>query len=251
MGIVTSAFLRAAGLALAVLAVLPDAKAAGPSVDIEYGYPEQPPRAYTNAQGQPDGIYPRLLKELFTKAGMSWRAASYPAARLMKNLESGETSFSILVRNPQLDDCCLYSKNPVWNDELRVYTTGGKPMIASKADLAGKEIILLAGFGYGGLISFLKDPANGVTAHQAETRGAAFAMLEAGRAPYLLDYGEPAQAEILSKRQIPGLRHSAIDTIHMYFVISKAYPGAQALLERLEAIYKIVREEDKERAYTK
>lgn len=219
--------------------------------EIEYGYPEQPPRAYTNKQGQADGHYPRLLKILFKRADMSWHGASYPAKRLMSNLDSGVTNFSILVKNPILENCCLYGKNPVWHDELRAYYVGDKPPVKNKDDLVGKKIITLAGFAYGGLILFIDDPKNGIQNHSANSHVAAFQMLEAGRADYLLNYAEPAEAEGLARHPVANLHSEVLETIHMYFVISKTYPDANAVLERLEALYKTMREQDVRREYTK
>ncbi|CAA7618139.1 ABC-type amino acid transport/signal transduction system protein [Candidatus Terasakiella magnetica] len=218
---------------------------------IEYGYPEQPPRAYTNANGEPDGHYPRLLNVLFSKVGMSWRGSSLPAPRLMHSLQSGETNFSILVPNPLLDQCCIYSRRNVWYDELRVYSIGDKPLIRTKEDLAGKSIITLSGFSYGGLATILADPKNAITNNVAHTHEAAFAMLEAGRADYLLNYAEVADAHVLSRRSIPELRQSVLDTVRMYFVISRSYPDAQKVLDRLEAVHGEIRANDIARQFTK
>jgi polar amino acid transport system substrate-binding protein len=219
--------------------------------ELEYGYPEQPPRAFTNAQGRPDGHYPRLLKVLLERAGIAWHAASYPAPRLMKNLQTGETNFSILVRNKILDECCLYSATPVWFDELRAYWTGDKPPIRSKADLTGKNIIILSGFSYGGLINYLKDPANKIVLNPAESHEAAFAMLDAGRADYVLDYAEPAEQDALAKAPVKGLQSGIVDTVHMYLVLNKSYPDAAQTMKYLEMQFQKLWDEDTAAAYTK
>ncbi len=238
-------------LLLAFSLGLADSAAAETHPELKYGYPEQAPRAYTNEYGQPDGYYPRLLKVLLARANMPWRGYSYPAARLMHNLQSGETTFSILVKNPILDNCCFYSKNPVWFDELNAYSMGDKPAIKRKEDLIGKSVIVLSGFSYGGLISFINDPQNRIKIHPANSHIAAFLMLEAGRADYLIDYAEPAIHERLGKSPIAGLRSDLLDVTRMYFVISRQYPNAEATLERLESLYAAMRAEDKKREYTK
>lgn len=222
-----------------------------PLPEIEWGYPEQAPRAFTNSQGQADGYYARLLNVLFKKAGMSWHGASYPAKRLMSNLESGETNFSILVKNPILDKCCIYSRNPVWNDELRAYYQAGKAPIRKKEDLIGKRVITLAGFAYGGLISFINDPQNQIQNNISQSHEAAFQMLEAGRADYVLDYAEPVIAAGLTKNAAGELDSDVLDMVYMYFVISRSYPNAELVLDRLEAIYKTMRDVDVKREYTK
>lgn len=218
---------------------------------LKYGYPEQPPRAFTNSKGEADGYYPKLLRVLLPRAGIPWQSGSYPAKRLMVNLGSGETNFSILVKNPLLDKCCLYGNKPVWFDELRVYHVGDKPPVRKREDLIGKRIITLAGFAYGGLISFIDDPDNRIENHPAQSHQAAFEMLDASRADYVLDYAEPAVAEGLAKHPVANLRSEVLDTVHMYFVLSRDYPNARAVLDRLEAIYQKMREEDPKRELTR
>lgn len=223
----------------------------GSPTELRYGYPEQPPRAFTNAKGEPDGYYPRLLRVLLERAGIPWRADSYPAKRLMINLGTGDTNFSILVRNPELEQCCIYGSKPVWFDQLRAYYVGDKPPLLRREDLAGKRVITLAGFAYGGLIQYINDPANRVANHPAQSHQAAFEMLSTGRADYLLDYAEPANSEGLAKHPIPQIRSSVLDTVHMYFVISRRYPDAENVLQRLESIYQRMREEDPKRELTR
>lgn len=219
--------------------------------EIEYGYPEQPPHAYTNAQGQAVGSYPRLLNMLFKQAGIAWHGASYPDRRLMANLDNGTTSFSIQAKNPQLANCCLYGKTPVWYDELRVYHRAATPTILRKEDLIGKRVAVLAGFSYGGLIDFIDDPQHRIDKQLANSHVAAFEMLDSGRADYLLDYADPANSEGLAKHPIADLRSLKIDTVYMYFVINKNYPDAAYLLNRLEALYLKMREADIKREYTR
>jgi ABC-type amino acid transport substrate-binding protein len=218
---------------------------------LEYAYPETPPRAFTNAQGEPDGFYIKLLRILLARAGLDWRASSFPAPRVMKNLESGESNFSILVRNSILDQCCLRSTKPVWNDDLRAYYLGDRFKPESLADLRGKSLIVISGFSYGGLIDAIRTPESGIVVEAAPTRKAAFEMLRAGRADYALDYAEPSEADVLSKDPIPGLRFGVIDRTYMYFYLARAYPDAPAVLARFERIYEAMRQEDVRREYTR
>jgi len=223
-----------------------------PMLQIEYGYPEQPPFAYTDEHGQAAGHYVRFLKEMFKRAGMPWRATAYPAPRLMYNLEQGDAvNFSVLVYNPKLDACCIWGQLPVWYDELKVYHIGDKAPIRRKGELNGKEIITLSGFAYGGLITYINDPANHIRTQPAGSHEAAFEMLEAGRADYLLNYASPSEYQVLSKRKIANLKSETIEVVNRYFVISKSYPDAARMLERLEAIYRAMRNEDVRREYTR
>ena len=109
----------------------------------------------------------------------------------------------------------------------------------------------MSGFSYGGWINFIQDPANRMEVETAKSHASAFAMLEGGRADYLLNYDEPARADGLVKNPVANLHSDVLDIVRMYFVISKTYPNAEQVLKRLESVYQTMRKEDVNRAYTK
>lgn len=211
--------------------------------EIEFGYVEQAPRTFTNAQGQPDGQLIRLLSAVMTKANLSWHAASYPANRLFSNLKDGSSHLSILVRVPALEECCIYSKEALGGDDIRAYTIGNKTPIKSKEDLIGKNIIVLRGYSYSGLINFINDPKNRITTEVAATHEPAFEMLAAGRADYLLNYGEASEKALSTLKPISELRYEVVEKVFRYLVISKTYPDAEKTLARIEAALKTVNKE--------
>ena len=213
---------------------------ASKAAEIEFGYVEQPPRTFTNAQGKADGQLIRLLSTVMKTAGLSWRATAYPANRLFSNLKDGSTQLSILVRVPALEECCIYSKQALGGDELRAYAIGNKPPITRKEDLIGKNIIVLRGYSYSGLINFINDPANKIKTEIAATHEPAFEMLTAGRADYVLDYGEASEKALAGVAPIPGLRHDVVDRVYRYLVITKSYPDAENTLKRIEAVLKTI-----------
>ena len=211
------------------------AQGAGKSGEIEFGYVEQPPRTFTNAQGLPDGQLIALMNVLMLKAGLRWRAVSYPATRLFENLKDGTTQFSILVRVPDLEKHCVWSKMDLGGTDIRVYSIGNKPPIKSRADLAGKNVIALRGYTYGGLINFLTDEKNNINLSYAVSNADSFDMLAAGRADYLVQYAE-ASDRVLAAKPLPHARYSVIGRITRHLVISKTYPNAEKEMARLEAI---------------
>ena len=211
------------------------AQAAGP-LEIEYGYPDQSIFVATvNAKGQPDSPMTHLAEALMVKAGMPWHAEAYPAPRLYKNLQDGTTNFSILVRNSALESCCLFSRQPVYRTELNVYHLGDKPTLRSKEELAGKSVIIIRGYSYAGLLKFVSDPAQRITLEVAATHRAGFDMLAARRADYLLDYASAA-ADILAENPVANLKSDPLDRLEIHLVLSKTYPDAERLMERLETI---------------
>jgi ABC-type amino acid transport substrate-binding protein len=237
-GVVAYVFSRAAmALCLLGFAVFAQAQTSSKTAEIEFAYVEQPPRTFTNAEGKADGQVIRLMNDVFGKAGIAWRAVPYPAARLFENLKDGTSQVSILVRVPALENACLWSKSDFGGEDIRVYSIGNKPAIKSREDLIGKNVIALRGYSYGGLVSFLTDEKNNINLSLASSNDVSFEMLAAGRADYLVQYGE-ASDRVLAAKPVADARFTVIGRINRYLVISKAYPEAEKTMARLEEILK-------------
>lgn len=204
--------------------------------EIEYASPEQ--SVWTTrigSDGEPDNPLFRVAAALFAKAGIAWHGRSYPAARMFKYLQDGNAQFSMLVQSPALQACCLLSRKPVAVTEIRVYHPENKAPINSLADLAGKNIITIHGYSYGGLLTFLSDEANRIHNNVALTHPSAFKMLARQRADYVVDYAGPA-AEVLAAEPLPGLRSEVLSRQEVHLVLVKSYPEASKVMSRLEAI---------------
>lgn len=211
---------------------------AGPALlpEIEYAAPDQSIwTTRTNTAGQPDNPLFKVAATLFAKAGIPWRARSYPAARMFKYLQDGTAQFSILVKSPALQECCLLSRKPLVIAEIRTYHLAGKPPINGLPDLAGKNIITIHGYSYGGLLGFLGDERKQVSNNLALSHPAAFKMLAQERADYVIDYSGPA-SEVLSATPLPGLQSELLSRQDVYLVLNKRYPDAAEVMARLERI---------------
>lgn len=211
------------------------ALAAGQVPEIEYAVPDQ--SVWTtrrDAQGGPDNPLFRVAAPLFAKVGIPWHGKSYPTIRMLKYLQEGHAQFSILVKTPALESCCLFSQKPVTAAELRVYRLADRSPINKRDDLQGKRVITVAGYGYGGLLAYLNDAQNRIDSQSAPTHTAAFRMLANGRADYVLDYRGPA-AEVLAEEPIAGIRSELLSRQEVFLVLSRQYPDAVGLMSRLEA----------------
>lgn len=217
------------------------AKSANKPEEIRYVYLDQSIFPYVaNERGeQIDGPLLRLAAAVFGKAGIPWRGEPVPAARLFQNMKSGTSNFTILVHAPSLDECCIVSKKSVIGADLRSYRINNTPAVKSWEQLRGKTVITVAGYSYGGKINFLKDPANSISIEVAQTHRSGFAMLKAGRGEYFLDY-DGASEQALKSEPVPNLANDVIDRINLYFILARAYPDAEKVMERLEAIYNTV-----------
>lgn len=203
---------------------------------IEYIFPDQSVWTIrTNSKGEPDNPLLRMVDILFAKAGISWYGRSYPAARMFKRLQNGTAQFSVLVKSPTLQECCLLSRKPVTVAEIRVYHLEGKAPIKVINDLVGKNIITILGYSYGNLFGFFGDERNRINNNVAQTHQAAFKMLARQRADYVIDYAGPA-SEVLAAAPVPGLRWEVLSRQDVHLVLSKSYPDAPRVMARLEAI---------------
>jgi ABC-type amino acid transport substrate-binding protein len=215
-----------------------------PPRELEYAFPDQSVwTTKVDERGDPDNPLLRLAAVMFEKAGIPWHGRRYPAARMFNYLNDGTAEFSMLVKSQALNECCLWGKAPVASTELRVYRMADKPPIRSKEDLAGKRIITIRGYSYGGLLPFIADPANNISNNTAIKHDAAFAMLEAGRGDYLLDYTGPA-VEVLTAHPIAGIAFDSLTRLDVYLVLAKSYPDAPNVLNRLEAIVETLNKEE-------
>ena len=204
--------------------------------ELEYASPDQSIwTTRTRPDGQPDNPLQSVAAALFARANLPWRHQAYPASRMFKRLQDGSAQFSMLVKAPALQECCLWSRNPVLSAEVRVYRRDGSAPIKSRNDLAGKNVVAIRGYSYAGLRDWLADPARQVALGDAPTHAAAFRMLALGRADYVLDYSGPA-AEVLAAEPIAELRSDLLARQEVFLLLAKSYPDAPRVMARLEAI---------------
>jgi polar amino acid transport system substrate-binding protein len=210
--------------------------AASPPPEIEYASPDQSVwTTHSNKQGEPDNPLNSVAAVLFTKAGIPWHSRAYPATRMFKYLQDGTVHFSILVRSPALQECCLLSRKPLTFVEIHAYHRAGTPPIKSVNDLLGKSVITIHGYSYGGLLALLGEERNRTGNNLTLTHAAAFHMLAQERADYVIDYAGPA-SEVLAATPIPGLQSELLSRQEVFLVLSKQYPDAEKLMSRFEKI---------------
>lgn len=201
--------------------------------EIEYATPDQSIwTTRVNNKGEPDNPLFRVAAPLFAKAGIPWHGKAYPAARMFRYLQDGTAQFSMLVRSPALQDCCLISRKPIAVAEIRAYRMAGTTPINNPGELVGRNVITIHGYSYGGLL----DSLSGRTGNNlALTHPAAFRMLAQGRADYVIDYVGPA-SEVLATTPLPGLQSEVLSRQEVHLVLGKTYPDAAAVMARLEGI---------------
>lgn len=204
------------------------------AVKLRIGYIEFPPFTYTDDNGRPAGILIDMASKVYPEAGYGYEAASYPVRRLASYIGSGDLDIWMGLKTlPEFEGKAFIGKTVVAELVLRAYFKGKKQPIITREDMNGKSIIVMRGYSYGGWITYIEDPKNHINYIKANKHDAAFNMLLAGRADYLLDYREPSEMA-LQKISIPDLSFNLISALPCYFVVSRKTPHGQDVIDRLE-----------------
>lgn len=200
-----------------------------------------PPYAVIEKSGDCKGILVELIEQVLEQAGIDYTLKGFPQKRLFRNLSTGEINIYMGVKAvPAYETEVLFSDFPVEEIDLRVFTRKGTPVIRALGQLKGKKVIVIMGYGYGGLIRYLKDPAMAITLDPSRTHILAFRKLGAKRADYVLDYYGPA-SEAMEEAGIEDLQSHSILKLEVYFIVSKKTPGATRLLDRMEKAYQTLK----------
>ena len=207
---------------------------------VKLGYVEFPP--YTQTDG---GAAKGSLIEAFDKAakaaGIVYTAESAPARRLFSGIAEGEFNIFLGISTvKEFEGTTLVSAAPIARIELNAYGIAEAPAVKAKEDLSGKPVIALNGYSYGGWRAWMEDPANKVQLVDARTADQALQLLQAGRAPTLLQYSLPMQ-QALGGKSLPELKATPVQSLDVYIVVSKKTPDAEAVLAKLEAGFKATR----------
>ncbi|WP_158045784.1 substrate-binding periplasmic protein [Skermanella pratensis] len=200
-------------------------------------YVELPPYTYTDPDGTPKGSLVGLTQKVAADAGVDYASESVPARRLFQGIAAGEYDMFIGIKTPEaFQGTTVASRSVIARIDLHAWSIGAVPEVRTKEDLAGKQVIVLTGYSYGGWRSYFEDPANRVQMIEARTPEQALQLLVAGRAPVLLQYQLPMEQALDGKRP-PDLRSSLISSLDCHFVVSLKHPDAAELVGRLDASF--------------
>ncbi len=208
------------------------------------GVVDFPPFAVIEKSGKYGGIMVDLLEKVLKNARISYKITPFPQKRAFKNLATGDIDIYMGIKGvPAYEGKVLFSQEAVSDIDLRAYCLKGTPLIQTNDQLKGKSVIVIMGYGYGGLIRYLKDPANRISLDPTTTHVLAFRKLRANRADYVLDYRRPATMAIKQEGMAEEVDSSTLAKLNIYFIVSKKTPEAQHLMKRLEAAYRTLKAE--------
>jgi polar amino acid transport system substrate-binding protein len=203
-----------------------------------------PPFAVIEKSGQYSGILVELLEKVLKKANVSYTVIPVPQKRLFQGLAKGDLDIYMGIKGvPAYDGKVLFSDTPVSDIDLRIYALKKAKLIQNRDELRGKKLIVIMGYGYGGLIEYLKHPANNITLDSTVTHELAFRKLKAGRADYVLDYNRPANLALVKEGLENAVHSHSLAHLNIYFIVSKKAPDALKLMKKMEAAYLSLKEE--------
>jgi polar amino acid transport system substrate-binding protein len=196
-----------------------------------------PPYAVMEKSGACKGILVGVLERVLKQGGISYTMKGFPQKRLFSNLATGETDIYMGIKGvPDYEGKVLFSTFPVAGLDLRVYFRKVTPAVQNIEQLKGARVIVIMGYGYGGLIKYLENPANKIAVDPSHTHTLAFRKLKAGRADYLLDYQLPASIAI-EEAGVKDVRSHSISKVDSFFIVSRKTPGADELMKPMETAY--------------
>lgn len=193
------------------------------------------PFFYINSDGEISGTLVNTAQQIISEAGYDIKYKIMPPKRVPIAIAEGSVDVWFGLTST-LKDIAVISKHVVASMNLTSYTIGTKELIKTPQDLIGKKIVILRGYTYGGLISFIKDPENFIEYHEVNSQEAAINFLKLGRADYLLDY-EAAIKKFTKNNQIKNLSAQLIQSLDIQIAIPKIKPNAKELLAELVAAH--------------
>lgn len=219
-----------------LLLILASTSNAEESKTLIYVHPEIPVLTLIDENRRVYDPITRTMAETFKKAGLMWQDSPAPISRMYQYLQNNPEYFSILVKTPYINKCCITSEKPAFHLELRAYRRAETPKITNIQSLAGKKIITIRGYSYGNTKEFLSNKTNRIEHQPASTHQSAFAMLRAGRANYFLSYRGP-QKNFNGKIPNISIEYDVIEVLDLYLIFNKEYPNAENIIRTLEETY--------------
>jgi len=198
---------------------------------VKMAYFDFPPYIYAR-DGKITGSIASLAHEMMIEAGLEYEFISMPVSRIYREMAGGGVHFWIGTQGAaEMVGTTLVGTSVVGTSRLNIYgLAGNKP--PRFEDLRDTAIIILKGYAYGGRGDELAARSD-LHLLAAHNHASAFLMLQAGRAPYLLDYHTPSKQTILDLGMY-GLKETNVYERPNHLNVSKKSPHPELLSELLE-----------------
>ncbi|MBZ0335313.1 transporter substrate-binding domain-containing protein [Marinobacter sp. AL4B] len=203
---------------------------------LRVAYMEFPPVTYQNAFGEPEGEMVGITRKVAKEAGYELKFLYLPVSRTYLYLKNGSIDFALgLTEVPTLDGAVIDSEINLVSVVLSAWYREGQAPLTDIDDLRDQVVILVNGFTYGGLRSWL-ERQDDIRITDAPNHRSAIDMLKRGRGDYLLDYRDPVREELMRFSDAL-IQETEIRTRTGAWLFSAAIPEAQTLKAEFDAAY--------------
>jgi len=221
---------------LAMITLAGPALAEADDNKLRIAYTEFPPIEYQNEQGEPAGHFIELTRKVVQEAGYEAEFIYLPVSRIYLYLKSGTVDlWPGLSGVPVLEREVLESWANVYPVQLSAWYLESSEPLTHFDQLEGKTVIVIGGYTYGGLLTWLKASSH-VRLTQAPNNRAALEMLKLKRGDYVLDYREPIE-KVLDQTTDSMIRGSDVRLRYSAWLFSLASPKAALLREEFDDAY--------------
>ncbi|MBR9872467.1 MAG: transporter substrate-binding domain-containing protein [Gammaproteobacteria bacterium] len=203
---------------------------------LRVAYMEFPPVTYQNAFGEPEGAMVGTTRKVAKEAGYELEFLYLPVSRAYLYLKKGGIDFALgLTEVPALEGAVIDSDISLVSVVLSAWYRDDQAPIKDISGFRNQVVILINGFTYGGLRSWL-ERQDDIRITNAPNHRSAIDMLQRGRGDYLLDYRDPVREELKGFTDAM-IQETEIRTRTGAWLFSAAIPDAQILKAEFDAAY--------------
>lgn len=178
------------------------------------------------------GVYTDILERMMERAGLKYSIKAYSVSELFAGIENGDVQ--IWMGTPV--NGAISSPRKIAEANILVYTQSTISPPSSMDGLAGKRVLVIDGYNYGGLLKKLSEPSRGIIVDRVKSHETAFKRLSSGLERFVVDYQTPAEKTI-SDLKIMNLKSHILSTIDVKIYVSKKAPEPEKLMEKLMKAY--------------
>lgn len=178
------------------------------------------------------GVYTEVLEKMMDRAGIKYSIEAYSVPDLFSGIENGD--IHIWMGTPV--NGAISSPRKIAEANILVYTPSSISPPASIDGLAGKRVLVIDGYNYGGLLKKMADSQKGIIIDRVKSHETAFKRLASGLEFYVLDYKTPADKAI-SDLKIKNIKAHILSSVEVKIYVSKKAAEPENLLEQLLKAY--------------
>jgi polar amino acid transport system substrate-binding protein len=203
--------------------------------------------AYVDENGEPAGKVIKLTNRIAAESGLEITWVDYPIRRIYKDLKSGEIDiWPGSQRVPALRDFTLETPSIGININLCALSLQGTPAVTDPQALSSSRLVLIRGYTYRAQLDsiFANATRRPIV---APDHTAAIALLEKGRADYLISYDHPIELALQEQPHI-NAKCDMLDSWPLVYVVSSRIPDASEVVSTLADSYRRLAEADSQSA---